>query len=414
MSGEALYERYKDALRRGHVASLRGRLEEALTAYAEAAAIAPERATPHTSAGTALMRRKRPADAVRHYATAIRLAPHDEAALLGRAQALTAMGRRPQAADAYDAAADTLAANGKLADAVDASRRGLELAEGRERRRTLEQLIERLRASEPAEPGRVALERALVVLEGRAVEPRRPSAATAATKSATAKSAASHVEPQPVKRHKSAPVVDAARQVETPAEAEAGGEVEAREAVEVMAGAEAAAIELPAGGASAEAPIAGDAPSADPAPVEGAAEPDDAEVRGEPEPVPPRAARSTATCHPTRPRGAHARGGGDTRAPRAGRRTRGAARPRDRLPPRRPCRGRARHLLPRAVDRAGRPQPSHLALVELYDERGWSTLATEKLDLLDRLAALDADESHAALLAGTRGTRGQGGPPARS
>ena len=39
MSGEALYERYKDALKRGHVASLRGRLEEALTAYAEAAAI---------------------------------------------------------------------------------------------------------------------------------------------------------------------------------------------------------------------------------------------------------------------------------------------------------------------------------------------------------------------------------------
>ena len=51
MSGGALYERYKDALRRGHVASLRGRLEEAIEAYSEAAAIAPERATPHTSAG---------------------------------------------------------------------------------------------------------------------------------------------------------------------------------------------------------------------------------------------------------------------------------------------------------------------------------------------------------------------------
>ena len=63
MSGGGLYERYKDALKRGHVASLRGRLEESLKAYAEAAAIAPERSTPHTSAGTALMRRKRPADA---------------------------------------------------------------------------------------------------------------------------------------------------------------------------------------------------------------------------------------------------------------------------------------------------------------------------------------------------------------
>ena len=106
MSSEALYERYKDALRRGHVASLRGRLQEALTAYAEAATIAPERATPHTSAGTALMRRKRPADALRHYEVALTLAPRDEAALLGRAQALAALDRRPEAADAYDALAE--------------------------------------------------------------------------------------------------------------------------------------------------------------------------------------------------------------------------------------------------------------------------------------------------------------------
>ena len=165
MSGEALYERYKDALRRGHVASLRGLLEEALTAYAEAASIAPERSTPHTSAGTALLRRARAADALRHYAAALRLSARDEAALLGRAQALDALGRRPEAADAFDALAEARGAAGKLADAVDAARRGLELAEGRERRRTLERLIERLRASEPGEPGRIALERALLVLD---------------------------------------------------------------------------------------------------------------------------------------------------------------------------------------------------------------------------------------------------------
>jgi len=169
MSGEALYERYKEALRRGHVASLRGHLEEALTAYAEAAAIAPERATPHTSAGTALMRRKRPMDALRHYATALTLSPRDEAALLGRAQALAALDRRPEAADAFHALSEARAAGGKLADAVDAARRGLELAEGRERRRNLERLIERLRASEPGEPGRAALDRALLVLDGVAV-----------------------------------------------------------------------------------------------------------------------------------------------------------------------------------------------------------------------------------------------------
>jgi tetratricopeptide (TPR) repeat protein len=80
MSGEALYERYKDALKRGHVASLRGSLDEALTAYAEAALIAPERSTPLTSAGNAMLRSRRPADALQYYGAAHRLAPRDEAA----------------------------------------------------------------------------------------------------------------------------------------------------------------------------------------------------------------------------------------------------------------------------------------------------------------------------------------------
>ncbi len=169
MNGEALYERYKDALKRGHVASLRGRLDEALDAYAEASRIAPDRPTPHTSAGTALLRGSRPAEALRYFDIALRLAPRDEAALLGRAQALTELGRRPEAADAFDGLAELRATDGILADAVDAARRGLELAEGRDRRRTLERLIARLRASEPDQPGRLALERALLVLEGPAM-----------------------------------------------------------------------------------------------------------------------------------------------------------------------------------------------------------------------------------------------------
>lgn len=402
MSGEALYERYKDALRRGHVASLRGRLEEALTAYAEAAAIAPERATPHTSAGTALMRRKRPADAVRHYGAALRLAPHDEPALLGRAQALTAMGRRPQAAEAYDAAADVLAANGKLADAVDSARRGLELAEGRERRRTLEQLIDRLRASEPAEPGRVALERALVVLEGRAVEPRRPSAASP-SKSASAKAAASPVEAPVVKRHKPEPAAGGAGEVAHPQEVEAAGEKQAREAVEA-----AGVIELPAEVARAEAPDAYRAQ------VEEAAGPGDGVVAAGPEPVPaPRRAldrdlppdldlaeltREAEATLERRVQGV----GLDTLLDLA------TAYRRD---------GHAEAALDTcylALSIAPDDLNLHLALVELYDERGWSSLASEKLDLLDRLAVLDADASHLALLAGTRGARSQGGPPARS
>ena len=98
MADEALYERYKDALRRGHVASLHGRLDVALDAYAEASSIAPERPTPHTSAGTALLRRRRPAEALRYYEAALSLVPQDEAALLGRAQALAALLRRGDAA----------------------------------------------------------------------------------------------------------------------------------------------------------------------------------------------------------------------------------------------------------------------------------------------------------------------------
>lgn len=178
MSGGSLYERYKDALKRGHVAALRGRLDEALEAYAQAARIAPERPTPHTSAGTMLLRRRRPVEAMRLFESALRIAPRDEAALSGRAQALLALGRRGEAADAYDSLAELRAAGGKLGDAVDAARRGLELAEGRERRRLLERLIERLRSAEPDEPARAKLERALQVLEGVAVGPHRGAAAT--------------------------------------------------------------------------------------------------------------------------------------------------------------------------------------------------------------------------------------------
>ena len=171
VAGEGLYERYKDALKKGHVAALKGRLDEALDAYAEASRIAPERSTPHTAAGTALLRRKRPADALAYYEAAARLAPRDEAALLGRAQALVALDRRADAADAYDALAEVRARSGKLADAVDAARRALELAEGRERRRTLERLIGRLRGSGIDASGRAALDRALRVLEGPKVAP---------------------------------------------------------------------------------------------------------------------------------------------------------------------------------------------------------------------------------------------------
>jgi tetratricopeptide (TPR) repeat protein len=332
VSGEALYERYKDALKRGHVASLRGRLEEALTAYAEAAAIAPERSTPHTSAGTALMRRKRPADALRHYTAALSLSSRDEAALLGRAQALAVLDRRPEAADAFDALAELRATNGKLADAVDAARRGLELAEGRERRRTLERLIGRLRESAPGEPGRVALERALQVLDGPAV------AEPAVLEPALAEPAALEFV-----------------------------------AIDEPATASAAVDDAPAPAAAQPEPVRSAldrdlAPDLDVAAL--ARDADEAIAEGE---------AAVALGLLLDLAAAHRRDGQIDAALDA-------------------C-YLALSLRPDDVG-------LHLALVELYDGRGWGALATEKLDLLDRLIALDADVGAANRVAAARAARG--------
>lgn len=385
MSGEALYERYKDALRRGHVASLRGRLEEALTAYAEAAAIAPERATPHTSAGNALMRRKRPADAVRHYTAAVRLAPRDEAALLGRAQALAALDKRPQAADAYDAVAEVQAANGKLADAVDSARRGLELAEGRERRRTLERLVERLRASEPAEPGRVALEKALVVLEGRAIEPRRAAPAKPAPggrKPAANASAKPAVDADVV-----AAVAEQANRAAAKREPVVDDVAEAESATGAVAGAALDAAEPPTLD-EAIAAAARDTTAPDASPGPGYRPTLDREL-----PVDLDVAALAASAEQTL----------DRRIPGVGLDELldlASAYRRD---------GRADAALDTcylALSVAPDDVGLHLALVQLYDERGWTTLATEKLDLLDRMTALDDDPERVALVAGARGARG--------
>jgi tetratricopeptide (TPR) repeat protein len=162
----SLYERYKDALRRGHVAALRGRNEAAVDAYGEAAAIAPDRALPHASIGGILVKMNRLDEASTAYDRALALAPRDEGALRGLADVHIRMGRRTEAATTLDRLADSLDAAGRLADATDAARRALELAESRVRRRQVEGFATRLRAASSGdETAQRALDLALRLLE---------------------------------------------------------------------------------------------------------------------------------------------------------------------------------------------------------------------------------------------------------
>ncbi len=162
----SLYERYKDALRRGHVAALRGRNEAAVDAYGEAASIAPDRALPHASIGGILVRMSRLEEAVAAFDRAIALAPRDEAALRGLADVQVRTGHRTEAAGTLDRLAETLDAAGRLADATDSARRALELAESRDRRRQVEAFAVRLRADSTGdEAGQRALDQALRLLD---------------------------------------------------------------------------------------------------------------------------------------------------------------------------------------------------------------------------------------------------------
>jgi len=168
--GQSLYENYKDALRRGHVAALRGKLDLAIAAYGEAAEIAPDRALPHASIGGILLRTGRAAEAADAYERAVALGPRDEASLRGRAESMIALGRPFEAADALDRLSSVLDASGKLPEACDAARRALELAESKDRRRQVGALVGRLRQSAGGEAAELSLARALKLLEPVQVE----------------------------------------------------------------------------------------------------------------------------------------------------------------------------------------------------------------------------------------------------
>lgn len=137
---QILFEQYKEALRRGHIAAARGHLEAAVTAYETAAAIAPNRALPWISLGDVLHRLGRHETSDRAYGNALQRAPGDEAALRGRAAVRLAAGRPVDAARDFEALAESLERSGRLAEASDAACTALEIAESRTLRRTVERL----------------------------------------------------------------------------------------------------------------------------------------------------------------------------------------------------------------------------------------------------------------------------------
>jgi tetratricopeptide (TPR) repeat protein len=164
---DALYERYKEALRRGHVAAQRGRDADALEAYGEAARLAPDRALPLVAIGGVLRRLGKTADALTTYGLALDRAPADEAALRGRAETAAESGDRVDAAETYDRLAIALDGRDRLADAADAARHALELAESRARRATMRRYAERLAAAGDDPAVSDALARAMLVLDAR-------------------------------------------------------------------------------------------------------------------------------------------------------------------------------------------------------------------------------------------------------
>ncbi|MFI5292161.1 MAG: tetratricopeptide repeat protein [Candidatus Limnocylindrales bacterium] len=137
---DPIFERYKEALKAGHVAVLRGRSDEAIAHYREAAEIAPDRPLPHTSLGGVLVREGRLDEALAAYSRALGRAPREEAALSGRTEALLSAGRPDQAAEILERLADVQAKTDRRPEALVTLRRAEALESSRARRRRIKEL----------------------------------------------------------------------------------------------------------------------------------------------------------------------------------------------------------------------------------------------------------------------------------
>jgi tetratricopeptide (TPR) repeat protein len=89
--------RYKDALRRGHLAVMKGRPREAIEHYEQAGALVPERPLPFIAMGNVYLQMRQPEEALAAFDRALERAPSDRDAMRGKAAALEATGRELEA-----------------------------------------------------------------------------------------------------------------------------------------------------------------------------------------------------------------------------------------------------------------------------------------------------------------------------
>jgi tetratricopeptide (TPR) repeat protein len=89
---------YREALRRGHVAVLRGRPREAIGHYEEAGRLAGSRPLPYSAMASIYLQLRQPREAIDAFDEALRRAPNDVVSLRGKADALESEGNVAEAA----------------------------------------------------------------------------------------------------------------------------------------------------------------------------------------------------------------------------------------------------------------------------------------------------------------------------
>ncbi|HXG25772.1 MAG TPA: tetratricopeptide repeat protein [Candidatus Binatia bacterium] len=411
----SLFEQYKAALRRGHLAALAGELEDALAAYDEAARLVPSRPLPNASRGTVLHRLDRWEEAAEAFDRALELAPDDEASLRARATARADRGLASGAAADFERLAFVLDVAGRAGDAAEAARRAVELEPTSAR----EALVSRLRAAaghvadagdgavEAASEAQVAQEPAEVPAETPADDDAGMDAAFAAMRDRVAEAEAESAEPQPeTEAHVDLGAYDAlealragmAVEEESPtADAEAlAGSVEA----ELSSGdAEEAGAPEDAAGTAAETGASGDAEAA--AAEAAAAEADATSWPGIdlPSPPPPPLEGPLPDPEELLAEAALVLDAGEVDAARdlmltAVRVHREAGRI-----------DAALDVCLNLLSIAPGDSRVHLAIANLQFDRGWTAIAKEKLDLLVRLTTLTGDTQAAADVQGLASER---------